>query len=430
MAGLQIDEVVVASSDGTGHGSIESPTAGDSLDAVGFTVSGWTFGIDVPVSAVEIMARGEVLRRTALSLVRADVAELFPGLEGAGKSGFTAGVGMIGLPSPFELEVYVVAGDQRRRWASISGRREPLRCGYEPRLRPLMVTCLGRTGTTLLMRLLSAHPDVAVHQRHPLETRAATYWMHVLKVLGEPGGFLEPGRWFSHFAQLEGVRANPFSSPPWVNERPLVEWATGEHVSALATFCRGTVDDFYERVARSHDMPRALCFAEKQFPSLTADVLVEVDDSTLELVSIRDPRDMLCSYLATHWWLDFFGYGDDPAAPERLVHELAPQLRLLVDAWQRRRSRAHLVRYEDLVAHPSEALASILAFADLPASPETVRRMVDHGFADTPELREHRTTESLTASVGRWRRDLDPALQELCEDAFSEAIVAFGYEAR
>ena len=123
MAGLQIDEVVVASSDGAGHGSIESPTAGDSLDAVGFTVSGWTFGIDVPVSAVEIMARGEVLRRTALSLARTDVAELFPGLEGAKKSGFTAGVGMIGLPSPFELEVYVVAGDQRWRWASISGRR-------------------------------------------------------------------------------------------------------------------------------------------------------------------------------------------------------------------------------------------------------------------------------------------------------------------
>ena len=88
------------------------------------------------------------------------------------------------------------------------------------------------------------------------------------------------------------------------------------------------------------------------------------------------------------------------------------------------------MRYEDLVAHPDEALESILAFADLPASRETIRRMVEHGFADTPELREHRTTQSLTASVGRWRRDLDPALQELCEDAFGESIEAFGYDPR
>ena len=429
MAGLQIDEVAVASTD-WGHGRIDTPTAGESLDSVGFTVSGWALQSDGPVGTIEITARGEVLRQTVPSLGRTEVAELFPGIEGAETSGFIAGVGLIGLPSPFEIDVHVVAGDRRWRWATIRGRREPLRCGYEPRLRPLMVTCLGRTGTTLLMRLLSAHSDVVVHQRHPLETRTATYWMHVAKVLGEPGAFFEPGRWIPHFAQLELVRANPFSSPPWVNERSLVEWATGEHAAGLTTFCRRTIDDFYERVASDQGKSGARAFAEKQFPSLIADVLAEVDDSTLELVSIRDPRDMLCSYLATHWWREFFGYGDDPAAAVRLVHELAPQLRLLVDFWHRRRSRAHLVRYEDLVAQPAEALESILAFAGLSSSPETVRGMVEHGFADTAELREHRTTQSLDASVRRWRRDLEPELQELSEDVFGEAIEAFGYEPR
>jgi plasmid stabilization system protein ParE len=139
---------------------------------------------------------------------------------------------------------------------------------------------------------------------------------------------------------------------------------------------------------------------------------------------------MLCSYLATPWWREFFGYGDDPAAADRLVRELAAQLRLLVDGWHRRRSRAHVVRYEDVVAQPHETLASILAFAGLDASAEMIGRMVEHGFADTPELRDHRTTQSLDASVGRWRRDLEPALQELCEDVFSEAIATFGYEPR
>jgi hypothetical protein len=430
MAGLQIDEVTVASSDGAGQGAIDSPTAGESVAGVGFTVSGWAVGVDVPVNAVEIVARGDVLRRTALSLPRTDVADLFPGLEGAESSGFTTGVGLIGLPSPFEIEVHVVAGDQRWRLASIGGRRDPLHGGYEPRLLPLMVTCLGRTGTTLLMRLLSAHPDIVVHERHPHETRAATYWMHVVKVLGEPGAFFEPGRWIPHFAQLESVLANPFSSPPWVNEESVVGWATGEHVDTLAAFCRRTIDDFYEQVAGDQGKRGAQRFLEKQFPSLIADVLAEVDESTLELVSVRDPRDMLCSYLATPWWREFFGYGDDPAAADRLVRELAVQLRLLVDGWHRRRIRAHVVRYEDVVAQPHETLASILAFAGLDASAETIGRMVDHGFADTSELRAHRTTQSLEASIGRWRRDLDPALKELSEDVFSEAIATFGYESR
>ena len=54
--------------------------------------------------------------------------------------------------------------------------------------------------------------------------------------------------------------------------------------------------------------------------------------------------------------------------------------------------------------------------------------MVEHGFADIPEARRHRTTDSVEASVGRWRRDLEPSLQELCADAFGETLYEFGYE--
>ena len=34
-----------------------------------------------------------------------------------------------------------------------------------------------------------------------------------------------------------------------------------------------------------------------------------------------------------------------------------------------------------------------------------------------------------SASIGRWRDDLSPALQEACAEAFAAPLAAFGYEA-
>ena len=133
---------------------------------------------------------------------------------------------------------------------------------------------------------------------------------------------------------------------------------------------------------------------------------------------------MLCSLLSTGWWAGFFGEADTSS----LVGGLGADIEVLLHGWRRRQERALLVRYEDLVAQPERALESALAFAGLDSSTSTVRRMVEHGFAEIPELREHRTTESAEASVGRWRRDLDPALQKLCADLFGDALAAFGYE--
>ena len=70
--------------------------------------------------------------------------------------------------------------------ATISGQRRPLETGYAPRLQPLLVTSLGRTGTTLLMRMLAAHPGVVVYARPPYEARGGKYWLHVLKTLAAP----------------------------------------------------------------------------------------------------------------------------------------------------------------------------------------------------------------------------------------------------
>jgi hypothetical protein len=425
---VEIDDVSVASSlDGAGHGWLDSPTNGQLVDGVVLTVGGWAVGSEVPITEVALLEGGRRVRRCDVDLSSPDVATRFPSLPGAETSRFLIGIGLIGLPSPFEIEVHVIAGDRRWPLAVIRGRRTAPHYEYEPFFRPLMVTSLGRTGTTLLMRMLSVHPEVVVYDKYPYEIRAATHWMHVLRTLSEPGSFVDAERLMPYLTGLESaVRGNPFSSPPVVDDEAVSRWATTTHPLDVAAFCRRAVDDFYRQVALSQAVAGARRFAEKQYPSLLADVLAEVDGSTLELVSVRDPRDMLCSLSAKSWWREYpRGGGSELGA--RLL-ELAAQLKLLAESRRRRGERAHVVRYEDLAARPHEALESVLAFAGLDAAPATIGRMVEHGFAEIPELHEHRTTGSVEASVGRWRRELEPSLQELCADAFGEALVEFGYD--
>jgi hypothetical protein len=422
---VEIDEVSVASSlDGAGHGWLDSPTTGQVLDGVVLTVGGWAAALESRITEVALTEGGRRVRRCKVDLPSPDVATRFPGLPGAETSRFLIGVGLIGLPSSFEIEVHVIAGDRRWPLAVIRGRRTAPHYEYEPLFRPLMVTSLGRTGTTLLMRMLSVHPEVVVYDKYPYEIRAATHWMHVLRTLSEPGSFVDAERLMPYLTGLEwAVRGNPFSSPPVVDDETVSRWATTTHPLDVAAFCRRAVDDFYRQVSQSQAVGGARRFAEKQYPSLLADVLAEVDGSTLELVSVRDPRDMLCSLSAKSWWRD---HGESELAARLL--ELAAQLKLVAESRRRRGESAHVVRYEDLAARPHETLEVALAFAGLDATPATIGRMVEHGFADIPELHEHRTTGSVEASVGRWRRELDPSVQELCADAFGEALVEFGYE--
>ena len=68
----------------------------------------------------------------------------------------------------------------------MAGQRRPLTTAYAPRLQPLLVTSLGRMGTTLLMRMLAAHPGVVTYDRPPYEARGGKYWLHVLKTLAAP----------------------------------------------------------------------------------------------------------------------------------------------------------------------------------------------------------------------------------------------------
>jgi hypothetical protein len=208
----------------------------------------------------------------------------------------------------------------------------------------------------------------------------------------------------------------------------MYEWFGRRFVEQAAELCRRSAEDCYREIATLQNQHAPIFFAEKHLPDEVPGIVWELYPKAREIFLVRDFRDMQCSIAAFNQKRGSVDFGRSLAASEeqyiRYAGEVALRLR---KAWDNRRDRACLVRYEDLVAQPQETLATVLNYLGLPADNAQIDEMISHASADTPDLQFHRTAPSLRESVGRWRRDLSPEMQAICQEAFGAALADFGY---
>lgn len=123
-------------------------------------------------------------------------------------------------------------------------RPRPLVSDYIPRLQPVIVTGLGRSGTTWLVRLLMQDERIVLHRGEEHELEGARHWMNVLLSYYE-------GQWWDG--------QHPFET----NVRDEVkEWIRADYPRTLAAFCQKSIDEFYLLLARSQGQSNPLFFAE------------------------------------------------------------------------------------------------------------------------------------------------------------------------
>ena len=394
-------------------------------------VAGWVVGRHAPVDAVELVIDGKVVKTATVQLPRPAVGHRYPVIPWAGRSGFMTLLGMIGLGSPFEVRLRAVFPDGCRvQLAVIHGSAQPVTSLYMPTLQPLMVTSLGRTGTTWLMRVLSEHPQIVSYRRYPYEFHTGKYWMHVLRVLSQPGDSEQKiGKPNSFHEEKSQVGGNPFHAAAFT-EYPAVErFFKYEYPQHLATFCQESTESFYRAVAESQNQPTARYFAEKHLPDEYPALIWQLYPKARELILVRDFRDMASSALAFNAQRGFNDFGRQRVDnDEQWLINLKQGASKLLTSWQNRAGSAHLIRYEDLIQSPLPTLAAVAEYLGIDQSPPTLSAMLERASQDTPELERHRTSESAIASVGRWRRDLDPALRPIAAESFNEALSAFGYD--
>lgn len=432
MALVEIDDIELAAPQtGKIHAfALDAPRIGG-RNVYDFELAGWVLGSGQPAREIEIHHGGVVIRRTPLDQQRPDVARDYPDVPSAAASGFRTWVSVVGLEPELTLQVRAVLEDgSRSRLGSISLRHAPVQSGFDPRLQPIMLTTMGRAGTTWTMRLLSEHPEIVIHRWHPYELRTARYWWHMLKTLSEPR---DP----HHSAQADrfqtnklAIGYNPFYPEPIAVTPGLGEWMGRDYVEDLARFCQRNAEEAYLRIAAGQGQTNVRYMAEKHRADNLPWLVWELYPNAKEIFLVRDFRDVYSSMLAFNKKFGRRAFGPEHIqTDEEFAHFLRNStIRNLSRSWPKRQDRAHLIRYEDLITQPRETLHGMLDYLELDATDATVEGMLDRASAENPEMKQHLTSTDVSTSLGRWKSSLSPELQRAANEAFGDVLQQFGYQ--
>jgi hypothetical protein len=388
-------------------------------------IVGWALSnTEKRASIINLKSEGRSLARIPIVIEREDIKQAYPGWNQGPQSGcgFSSFCSLLGLPERFSIEVEVITSDgHAEKMGEIKGQRTRLSLSPPPSFSPVMITFLPRSGSTLLLRMLSVHPDIKVIHD---DVRCLSYWLHVFRVLAGPyePQIHSPLQMFRdpHFAGR-----NPCNHPSIVDVK-LFDWLNANFPHRMATDIVDYIGQFYTQAAKPKEKLPAKFFAEKLEPFVADSVgglAREIwGERVRELVLFRDLRDNVASRLS------FFLQGD-ASDLENDLEELRRNCMSLVNRLRAQDPPAYPVRYEDLIQNTSETLKNISRYVGLSHS----SRILKHIMAQTTKLQTeapgHVTSTSIEQSIGRWKTDLkDRRIRRLCHEYLDDMLEELGHD--
>lgn len=406
---------------------LEQPVSGTRGPSAAMSLRGWIVGAKSPVMLVRVHSQGTLLRTINVSLPRKDIAERFGQVAWAATSGFWTHLTAAELPEDFDLWLTVQLHDGSTvQLGNIRGRRT-LSPTFMPSLQPLLITSLGRTGTTWLMRLLSEHTQIVAHRAYPYETRAAGYWMHMLRVLTQPAVHPRPD------ADLNFNNSAAVSQPPFFvgalagGAIEPSKWLKVTYPAQVMTFCQQNIESFYSAVAAEQKQDEARFFLEKYLPDPVTTMVRNLYAGSKELLLVRDFRDTMCSILAFNAKRGFVGFGRaEVGSDEEYVNRIRSGAESLLQVLRCRPVK--LVQYEELILEPDQTLRGLLDYVGLNSSSSVIEGILNRASRDTAELQGHRTSSDPAASIGRWQDEMPPQLKDVCNRVLGPVLKDLGYD--
>jgi hypothetical protein len=412
-----------------GYG-IDIPAADQSFDWPLITIAGWVIGKDEPIREVEValLAENEVLQILPVNIPRPDVASFLPHVPQSENSGFYGYLSAIGLPKQFEIVISAIDFNKTViPLANVVFESDPEDYRYRDfvRLQPIMLNALARSGTTWLARLLIAHPEVVGYPVYPYEMHAASYWLHACRVLTTPSNRVGIAHPDLFWLDLQHISRPPFYSA--FNE-DLLKWFNDTYVNLIALEYKFTIQSFYDYIAKKLKKKKVRYFVEKQTVPNRSWLIYDLYSKPREIFLVRDWRDVFCSIIAFNNKRGVVTFGREGMESDAaFAYRLGADIANLRREYHTRADRALLVRYEELLLNPEHELKRILDYIGVDATLSTIRAMLRQANKPDPLLQQHRTSRSERESIGRWKRDLSPELQEVVNAVFREHLEAFGY---
>ncbi|MET0067252.1 MAG: sulfotransferase [Candidatus Thiodiazotropha sp.] len=409
---------------------LDTPLPGQSDSANKITIAGWILSASEAFTHVEIREhdRGTsyCIQRCPIAVERPDVVNHYQDHSLTPRCGFSSQLMLLGLPQRAELSLHAITeSGEGIPFLRLNLERKVLVSDFSPRLRPVIVTTLGRTGSTWFMQLLSKHPSVVVADQHPYETFALEFWLHlVTQQLVSPENLLSPvdqKRFQRDFVALP--------------ERKL--WFDQEYHRQALRFCQQSIENYYLSVAQAQGAASTQFFAEK-IPYFSGEgnmtwrqlgaAVRELYPDALEIVLVRDFRDMILS--ALH-------FGAQDKSPSDLEKEKSTAYLNVVKEvsefsayYQQNRSNTLLVRYEDLMLDTQAILKRVFQSLGVACDAQTMDHIIRDKHAVAQEHKQHITSKSIAQSVQRWRSELTPQLQDRYTEMFEQQLQLFGYDIR
>lgn len=279
-------------------------------------------------------------------------------------------------------------------------------------LHPILVLSCGRSGTSLLMQLLGSSPKVALERVYPFEARFLTYLVHWSELLNQQwqnGNGWGPGSVFD--VPGESVGALPFEG---------CELWDGSEMSRLS-FSAAWREFSRLAVARSKEVGPTH-YAEKVpywLPSRLRSAL-----PFKLILPIRDPRDVFLSVTAFDRKRGFPGFNrladdDDWAFAKRFVSLSRGQSKFI--RTEAASPEGYLIKYESLAADIRGETEKLSRWLGLRLHPDAV-------LSESETLERHMTSNSVSESVERWRREMPAELNAFFESELREDLEHFGYD--
>ncbi len=286
-------------------------------------------------------------------------------------------------------------------------------------LQPVLVHGLGRSGSTLLMKLLGTSHEIAFDREPPCENLYLLYFLRLCGLL-ELDHQSEP-EWQK--SQLTDNLRERIGSLPW-EDRSLLRTGEGEESFAISTM-RGLWTQFSQVAAKNtHPAdPHAVRFYAEKAAGWVVDFLSALGTGrTLRLV--RDPRDIWLSVQAFDKKRGYYGFGRKEGMSKEdyldvflgMCQEHLEQVIASPNS-----NRNLLVRYEDLAIDLHAASERIGAWLGCKLDADQI-------LGSDPTANTHVTSPSVSSSIARWKREMPRGEVQRFDEAMGDALGSFGYD--